>query len=204
MLVMPKPSRFPRRLPGTVAAALSAIVIASACSGVDDASSSGAAEYCQETGGNVETRHPYWNTNQDQSGWTQLPGEIELCWYETLDDEDGSRIYLDLDTLYSETPTLAAAAYLAQLPLGDARGNPAAANCNEQLLGSASFGNTAAGGGWVNLDDEVFPVVNLCVFADGSAIDEWGIAYYTDGTARGIDLTEVFRFDPDEVPPMFE
>jgi putative hemolysin len=134
----------------------------------------------------------------------QLPGELHLCWYQTLGDEDGSRIYLDLDTLYSETPTLAAAAYLAQLPLGNARGNPAAANCNEQLLGSASFGNTAAGGGWVNLEDEDFPVVNLCVFADGSAIDEWGIAYYSDGTARGIDLTEVFRFDPSDVPPMFE
>jgi putative hemolysin len=169
------------------------------------ASNEDAAAYCEETGGTVETRHPYWNTNGDQSAWIRLPGELDLCWYQTLGDEDDSRIYLDLNTLYSETPTLAAAAYLAQLPLsGDARGNPAAINCNQQLQGTASFGNTAAGGGWVNLEDEVFTVVNLCVFPDGSAIDEWGIAYYTDGTARGIDLTEVFRFDPDDVPPMFE
>lgn len=131
-----------------------------------------------------------------------LPGEIDLCWYQTLEDDD-SRIYLDLSTLYSDTPTLAAAAYLAQLPLGETTGNPAAVNCNQQLLGSATFGNTIAGGGWVNLDDDVFTVVNLCMFPDGSAIDEWGIAYYTDGTTRGIDLTEVFRFDTSDLPPMF-
>jgi hypothetical protein len=46
-------------------------------------------------------------------------------------------------------------------------------------------------------------VVNLCVFPDGSAIDAWGITYYSDGTVRGIDLTEVFRFDQDEVPDIF-
>jgi hypothetical protein len=56
----------------------------------------------------------------------------------------------------------------------------------------------------VNLDDPVFTVVNLCVFPDGSAIDEWGIAYYTDGTPRGADLSELFRFDIADVPPMFE
>lgn len=179
-----------------------------ACSGdgetASEAPGGAAADYCAETGGQVETRYPYWNTNQDQSGWVQLPGEMELCWYETLDDdESASRIYLDLNTLYSETPTLAAAAYLARLPLGDARGNPAAANCNEQLLGATSFGNGASGGGWVNLDEEVFTVVNMCVFADGSAIDEWGIAYYSEGVVRGIDLDEVFRFDPADVPAMF-
>jgi hypothetical protein len=134
------------RLALTVAISIAVV----ACS-ADERNPSGpptgaAAKYCQETGGTVETRHPYWNTNQEQSGWVELPGEIKLCWYETLGDEDGSRIYLDLETLYSETPTLAAATYLAQLPLGQASGNPAAVNCNEQLLGSASFGNTAAGG----------------------------------------------------------
>lgn len=171
----------------------------------DDASPDdvGAADYCTETGGTVETRQPYWNTNQDQSDWVRLPGELDLCWYQTLDDDDESRIYLDLRTLYSETPTLAAAAYLAQLPLGETTGNPAAVNCSEQVFGSATFGNSLAGGGWVNLDDPVFTVVNLCVFPDGSAIDEWGIAYYTEGTARGIDLNDVFRFDPAEVPPIF-
>jgi hypothetical protein len=40
-------------------------------------------------------------------------------------------------------------------------------------------------------------------FPDGSAIDAWGIAYYSDGVARGIDLTEVFRFDQDAVPDIF-
>jgi hypothetical protein len=47
-------------------------------------------------------------------------------------------------------------------------------------------------------------VVNLCVFSDGSAIDEWGIAYYADDVVRGIDLTDVFRFDQEAVPDMFQ
>jgi hypothetical protein len=162
-----------------------------------------AARHCTETGGTVETRQPYWNTNDDQSAWVQLPGSMDLCWYQTLDDEDQSRIYVDLGTIYSETPTLAAAAYLAKVPLGRGQGNPAEADCLNQLYGSAYFGNTAVGGGWVNLDDPVFTVVNLCVFPDRSAIDAWGITYYSGGVVRGIDLAEVFRFDPDEVPDMF-
>lgn len=183
-------------------------LVVAACSGEGSepnaSTNTAAADYCEESGGTVETRSPFWNTNGDQSVWVELPGEMELCWLDLLDDDDDSRIYLDLNTLYSETPTLAAAAYLARLPLsGSVAGNPATLNCGEQLYGSASFGNTAAGGGWVNLDDPVFTVVNLCVFPDGSAIDEWGIAYYSEGTARGADLSELFRFDISDVPPMF-
>lgn len=37
----------------------------------------------------------------------------------------------------------------------------------------------------------------------GSAIHEWGIAYYSEGEIRGIDLTELFRFDQSAVPDMF-
>lgn len=196
----------PARVLLVVLAALA--LVATACSNeaseLDRATDTAAADYCEESGGTVETRTPYWNTNGDQSVWLELPGEMTLCWFNLLDDDDDSRIYLDLNTLYSETPTLAAAAYLAQLPLsGSVAGNPATINCGEQLYGSASFGNTAAGGGWVNLDDPVFTVVNLCVFPDGSAIDEWGIAYYSEGVARGVDLSELFRFDISDVPPMF-
>jgi putative hemolysin len=166
--------------------------------------SADAADYCVETGGTVETRQPYWNTNGDQPEWVQLPGEMDLCWYQTLDDEDQSRIYVDLTTIYAEEPTLAAAAYLAQVPLGRSTGNPAEASCHENLNGTAWFGSAgASGGGWVNLEDEAFTVVNLCVFPDGSAIDAWGIAYYSDDVVRGIDLTEVFRFDRDAVPDIF-
>jgi hypothetical protein len=121
----------------------------------DETSPSPAADYCEKTGGTVETRQPYWNTNADPSVWVELPGSMELCWYQTLDDEDQSRIYVDLVTIYAEDPTLAAAAYLAQVPLGRTTGNPAEASCHENLNGSAWFGSAgASGGGRVNLEDE--------------------------------------------------
>lgn len=187
---------------------MAGLLVIVACSSQPDPADSGpdqdAADHCSETGGNVETRHPYWNTNQDQSQWERLPGQMDLCWYQTLEDEDDSRIYVDLVTLRAETPTLAAAAYLAKMPLGESAGNPAAVHCSQDLFGSSTFGNTLAGGGWVNLDDDAFPVVSLCVFPDGSAIDEWGIAYFSGDIPRGIDLTEVFRFDPAEAPPLFQ
>ena len=41
-----------------------------------------------------------------------------------------------------------------------------------------------------------FPVVAMCVFPDGSMIDEWGLAYHSDGTVRGIDLALEFVYRP--------
>ena len=35
-------------------------------------------------------------------------------------------------------------------------------------------------------------------------IDEWGIAYYSNGTVRGIDLSKVFRFDVATAPNFFK
>ena len=55
----------------------------------------------------------------------------------------------------------------------------------------------------MNVDDPDFTVVNLCVFADGSGIDEWGIAYYSDGAIRGADLAPLFRFDTADVAALF-
>jgi hypothetical protein len=47
--------------------------------------------------------------------------------------------------------------------------------------------------------------MNMCFFADGSAIDEFGIFYYADGTVRGADLAPLFRYQPgDKLPAMFE
>jgi hypothetical protein len=50
----------------------------------------------------------------------------------------------------------------------------------------------------------VFIVMSLCLFADGSAIDEWGITYYSDGTVRGADLAAIMRYRPDgPLPAVF-
>jgi hypothetical protein len=55
----------------------------------------------------------------------------------------------------------------------------------------------------VNKDDPDDTVVALCVFPDGSFIDEWGLTYYAGGVVRGIDLSKVFRYQPTQVPSFF-
>jgi len=168
------------------------------------ASDDTAATYCTDQGGTVETRDPYWGTNLDQSQWVRLAGSIELCMF--ADPNDGNvRIYVDTTTLAARRPTLAAAAYLAKVPLANVPPgvNPAAIDCDQIVHGTSSWGTTVSGGGWVNLDDPDFTVVDLCVFADGSAIDEWGITYYAGDVVRGADLAPLFRFDHDVVPRIF-
>ena len=81
-------------------------------------------------------------------------------------------------------------------------GNPATAYCAD-LAASSAFGTGASGGGWVNDEDPIDTIVAFCVFPDGSYIDEWGLAYHSDGTLRGIDLAEVFRYQPGELPAIF-
>jgi len=45
----------------------------------------------------------------------------------------------------------------------------------------------------------------MCVFADGSAIDAFGIFYYANGAVRGADLAPLFRYQPNgKLPAMFE
>ena len=107
--------------------------------------------------------------------------------------------------MYSDEPTLAAAAYLAKVPLVDPRGgaNPSTVSCHDNLLGTASWGTSTAGGGWVNLDDDVFTVIELCRFVDMSGIDRGASPDYSEDVVRGADLAELFRFDVDEVPGYF-
>ncbi len=163
-----------------------------------------AAEYCTSVGGEVQERAATWGTNNDQSQWVDLDRSIQVCRFQA-DDEAQSRIFVDLWTLYSEQPSLAAAAYTAKTPMSEdlPPGNPATYHC-ASLGGSAQYGTGAAGGGWVNLDDPIDIVVGMCVFPDGSMIDEWGIAYYSAGEVRGTDLAPLFVSDPASYPPIFE
>ena len=115
---------------------------------------------------------------------------------------------MDLATLSSTEPTIAAVAYLSKVgPVvpPDPSENPAVYDCNAGLGGAAAFGNTAAGGGWVDAAQPVFKVMTMCVFADGSAIDAFGIFYYASGAVRGADLAPLFRYQPNgKLPAMFE
>ncbi|GAA1058875.1 hypothetical protein GCM10009573_03010 [Agromyces bracchium] len=162
-----------------------------------------AAAYCEEQGGEVQQRQPAWGTNLDEADWVPLGDPVAVCRFQTLDDDADSRIYVDLVTLTSDEPTLAALAYLSRTEIpDDPPGNPASALC-ASLGGTTSFGATADGGGLTAPEDPDDPVVAPCTFADGSFIDEWGIAYYAEGTVRGIDLAGVFSFDRSTLPEVF-
>ena len=178
---------------------LPVLLLLSACSGEVGQQSeisanlpkSAAADYCTESGGEVETRYPFYGTNEANP--LQLSGSLQVCKFTA---DDGSSILVGLDTLYTEQPTLAALAYRAKAPLdtGDApaSANPSSLYCT-QLGGTDSFGGvTAAGGGWA-LEGGA-DVISLCVFPDLSVIDSWGITYYSEGTVRGADLNDLFRY----------
>ncbi|MBX3030578.1 MAG: DUF333 domain-containing protein [Chloroflexi bacterium] len=164
---------------------------------------SAARSVCEEKGGTVQWRRAIFGTNLDQAAWTDLGRTVELCRWQA---EDGSRIYVDTITLALRTPTLAAVAYLQQVPMAEydpSRGNPATAYCAD-LGGSASFGDGASGGGWVDTTDPDDPVIAMCVFPDGSMLDEWGLAYHSDGTIRGVDLEPLFVYQPGgDLPGIF-
>ena len=109
------------------------------------------AVYCTKTGGLVEYRKPYYNTNSDPSQWLVLAGGESFCQYTRK--SDGSRIHISLSSLYAKEPSLAVLAYYAQVPWnGQGNGNPASFYCT-QLGGSDSFGGVNPfGGGWVKFD----------------------------------------------------
>jgi hypothetical protein len=149
------------------------------------------ADYCTENGGVVETRYPFYGTNNPDP--LQLSGSLGVC---TFTADDGSRITVGLDTLYTDQPTLAALAYRAMTPLESSQpsANPSSIYCT-QLGGTDAFGGiSAAGGGWGL--EAAADAIALCVFPDLSVIDSWGITYHADGTIRGADLTDLLRYQP--------
>lgn len=174
-------------------------------SGADNAA---ARTYCTDQGGKLVERHPVWNTNGNPSTWLRLAGDQTFCEFESGTGDQTTRIAVDLVTLASDAPTLAGLAYLSKVPptLPETPStNPAAFNCSTGLGGAQAFGTASvASGGWVNEAEPVFEVMNMCVFADGSAIDEWGITYHSQGTVRGADLATKMRYQPNgELPAVF-
>ncbi len=182
-----------------VAAVLTTLALAG-CSANAGTETNKAEEHCLSKGGEVQTRQPTWGTNNAEADWVKLGDPVTVCRFQA---SDGSRIYADLITIYAEQPTLAALAYLSKTAMPDADGaNPASALC-VKLGGAIAWGGGVSGGGLVNTDDSDDVVFAPCTFADGSFIDEWGIAYYSGGTVRGIDLTTVFQFDQSDLPHVF-
>jgi putative hemolysin len=152
-----------------------------------------AETHCVKWGGEVDIREPYYNTNGPEQGWLKLDGSRQFCKFTSK--KDGSRIFVELSTLYSKQPTLAALAYYAEVPIGGScNGNPASCYCS-QLGGSDLFGGVnAAGGGWVKLSDPVDTVLEACIFPDMSTIDSWGLTYHSFGIIRGRNLNKALRY----------
>ncbi|HLY05945.1 MAG TPA: hypothetical protein VKR31_09380 [Rhizomicrobium sp.] len=149
------------------------------------------ATYCTKKGGVVQTRLPAYDTNGGNP--LILAGERQFCQFTK---NDGSQINVLLSTLYTQSPSLAALAYYAEVQMGTCEGNPASCYCS-QLGGSDLFGGaTGAGGGWV-LKTDYTDVLEACIFPDMSSIDSWGLAYHSDGIIRGKNLAKVLRYsDP--------
>jgi putative hemolysin len=165
---------------------------AGSLSTTDTQNAGAAAGYCTQNGGVVETRYPFYGTNNPDP--LQLAGSLQICVF-TL-EADGSKIFVALDTLYSDQPTLAALAYLAKTPLENSRSgaNPSSLYCT-QLGGTDAFGGVnASGGGWAK--EAGAEVISMCVFPDLSSIDSWGLTYHSNDTIRGTDLTGLFRYQP--------
>ncbi|MGK5549254.1 hypothetical protein ACSNOH_31685 [Streptomyces sp. URMC 127] len=148
------------------------------------------ARWCADQGGRSAIYHPYFDAGRRL---TPLGGERQLCEFTA---QDTSRITVATDTLAAELPTLAALAYVRKPPLPEhPQGNPSAAYC-AAIGGTTQFGNHKSDtGGWIKAGDPVDRdhLRNMCLFADGSALDAWGLTYHTNGVIRGADLTKKFR-----------
>lgn len=153
-----------------------------------------ASNYCRKTGGKVQVRDAWYTTNAGAQ--VRLNASGTFCHYEA---KDKSTIDLDVNTLYSTKPTLAALAYYAELKeskmCGKYLADPAVCYCRQQLYGADFF---TTGGSWVPAGQR--PSGNnrtpFCVFSDFSVIDSWGLTYHSAGIVRGMDLSKVLRYKP--------
>lgn len=161
------------------------------------------AKYCRAQGGVVQVRTPALSTNNPPA--LRLAGPVAFCRFTGVQDGQSSSISVDLRTLVTTRPTLAALAYLTKPPAGrlPVSANPASIYCS-RLGGSDQFGGraNATGGGWI-VGRSVATTLEACVFPDGSIIDSFGILYHSQGIVRGADLTTRLRYRPANPPNVF-
>jgi hypothetical protein len=189
------------RIPAVIAAgALAAGLAAAPAAGAGAAAPKAWKDYCRSQGGVVQVRTPAAGTNSPPL--LRLGGPVAFCRFTSA--QDGSRISVDLRTLTTTKPTLAALAYLVKPAAGRIPGNvnPASIYCS-RLGGSDQFGGVnAAGGGWI-VGRSVATALQACVFPDMSVIDSFGILYHSQGVVRGADLTTRLRYHPTRLPNPF-
>lgn len=188
--------------------AVSAAVLALAagavtgCAAAGESTPAGAAA-CTKGGGVVVKMQPTYDTNSQEANWVKLGDPVSVCKFETLGDK--TRMYVDLTTISSKNPTLAALAYLAkptQPKTDNPSTNPSFTMCTA-VGGAVAYGTGQNSGGLSEVTDNKEDhqwIVTPCVFADGSFMDSWGLAYFSAGTTRGVDLRKVFAFDQKTLP----
>ena len=162
-----------------------------------------ASDFCLIQSGALVERFPFVGTNTSTP--VRLNGSRWFCEFTGGEGADPptSRISIGLSTLYAEAPTLAAIAYLSSPPIPEiADSSSVAVDYCAGLGGSSQFGPDAEiGGGWAS--DTTNPnetAIGICVFPDGSAIDDWGLTYHAQGTIRGADLTPLLAHRSGDLP----
>lgn len=141
-----------------------------------------AARYCVATGGVVETYRFYSGSAQ------AFAKPAYVCNYPDASGNDPfGHAIIDLATLAARQPTLAALAYYAKPAWnGKFKITPAKDYCVQ--LGA----RPALQGQWSlqAFGDQI----GMCMFEDGSYMEEWTLFYNQAGTPRGVDLATVMRF----------
>ncbi len=159
-------------------------------------------KYCRNQGGVVQARTPAFGTNSPPL--ITLAGPTAFCFFRSGTGLTATQIIVDLRTLTTTKPTLAALAYLTKPQPGrfDPGANPASVYCTK-LGGTDLFGGVnVSGGGWI-LGRNANSAIDACTFPDGSIIDSFGILYHSQGDVRGADLTKKFRYRPANPPQLF-
>ena len=135
--------RLPRTLPASFVVCACVLLLA-ACGAASPSISSGSAvpapadgvAYCTDKGGAPTRRQAAWNTNQDPAAWLLLAGSQTFCEVEMTEGDNTTRISVDLGTLSSEAPTLAAIALPRQVVIA----------VNSATLSRLSIGMSAVSG----------------------------------------------------------
>jgi putative hemolysin len=149
--------------------------------------------WCTQHGGRIVAYSAWYDINAPQP--TPLGPPQTMCRFTR--SSDSTMILVAADTLASQQPTMAELAYTYK-PDASKRTtqdlNPATWYC-ELIGGTEQFGDSPADvGGWAP-SSEAHPTefIGMCVFADRSMIDEWGLDYHTHGIVRGADLAGKWR-----------
>jgi putative hemolysin len=158
------------------------------------------SKFCRKQNGTV-WKLSLWNSVQPPSG-VRINSVVDVC---SIPNELNTNVYIvPLTTLFSNEPTLAVLAFNSRQKYAPPKGtspsaNPAAIYCS-QLGGitSSSLGFTNAHkylprpneplGWWSPQKGTYIGAYDLCMFPDGSSIEEWTLGYhaFTNSSANNI------------------